>query len=497
MMKLNTSISSHLRPKSSSDSRNKGDNKPPHFTLLCHLKACGATLGVIALGLTLSISCAMLIPTVSTPHSAVAETEVGIHFIDNPDTTESLTPAAESAANESTARSSAKSASKLEGGDDGWLTIDVQEGDNLTTLLKRAALGPADVDRLMSSSSLTKVLTNMRPGQQIKLDLTDDGLLQQLSYTKSKIESYLFKATSSDRKAAFKAIKIVREPKIVKAFRQVTIDNSLSEDGEKAQIPPSLVLKMAKTFGWKKNFPSKLRKGDHFSLVYEEKYVDDQLVGTGNILAARFIKQGRTFEAVRYTRKNGKSAYYTPSGEELHKTMAMRRSPVNFQRISSNFNMYRRHPITGIVRPHRGTDYVAPRGTPVYAAGDGKVVKSTYSRVNGHFVVIKHAKGYTTKYLHLHNRKVKKGQRVKMGQRIGAVGSTGRATGVHLHYEVLVHGVHKNPRKVKLPSSMALAKNERWAFKKATRPLLKVLDSNPVSSIASREDNRPQKSQVN
>lgn len=143
---------------------------------------------------------------------------------------------------------------------------------------------------------------------------------------------------------------------------------------------------------------------------------------------------------------------------------AFLRSPVNFRYVSSNFNPRRLHPVTGAVKAHRGTDYVAPVGTPIWAAGDGVVMKSAYNKFNGNYVFIRHSSTYITKYLHLTKRKVKTGQRVKQGQTIGTLGGTGRVTGPHLHYEFLVNGVHKNPRTVKLPQSKSLTGKEKTAF---------------------------------
>ena len=144
---------------------------------------------------------------------------------------------------------------------------------------------------------------------------------------------------------------------------------------------------------------------------------------------------------------------------------AFLRAPVNFKYISSRFNPRRKHPVTGRVKAHRGIDYAAPTGTPVVSAGNGKVIKAGYSRFNGNYVFVQHGTKYVTKYLHLHKKKVKKGQKVKQGQLIGTVGATGQVTGAHLHYEFLVNGVHRNPRTVKLPKSQSLPKSQLAKFK--------------------------------
>ena len=151
------------------------------------------------------------------------------------------------------------------------------------------------------------------------------------------------------------------------------------------------------------------------------------------------------------------------------------RTPLDIFRISSGFNLKRKHPIHKKIKAHRGVDYAAPRGTPVYAAGDGKVTATGYSKANGNYVFVQHGQTCVTKYLHLNNKKVRKGQTVRQRQLIGTVGSTGYATGPHLHYEFLVNGVHRNPRTVKLPQARPIAKAEKQAFARSTNPILAQL----------------------
>ena len=154
---------------------------------------------------------------------------------------------------------------------------------------------------------------------------------------------------------------------------------------------------------------------------------------------------------------------------------AFLRAPLDIFRISSGFNLKRKHPIHKMIKAHRGVDYAAPRGTPVFSAGDGKVIAAGYSKANGNYVFVQHGQTYVTKYLHLDKKKVRKGQTVKQRQTIGTVGSTGYATGPHLHYEFLVNGVHRNPRTVKLPQANPISTNELAAFKLATTPVLTQL----------------------
>lgn len=176
---------------------------------------------------------------------------------------------------------------------------------------------------------------------------------------------------------------------------------------------------------------------------------------------------------------------------------AFLRAPLDFTRVSSSFNMKRLHPVFKTLRPHRGIDYAAQRGTPVYAAGDGKVTASGYSKANGNYVFIQHGQRYTTKYLHLNKRSVKTGQTVRQRQVIGTVGSTGYATGPHLHYEFLVNGVHRNPRTVPLPKALPIDKAERAAFETATVALMDQLASHQQSTQLAMlsEQNQQQTSQ--
>ncbi|GIR90368.1 MAG: hypothetical protein CM15mP89_3730 [Gammaproteobacteria bacterium] len=171
--------------------------------------------------------------------------------------------------------------------------------------------------------------------------------------------------------------------------------------------------------------------------------LDGQRFDDGPILAASFTNRGETFEAYRYTDLEGDTSYYNEKGVSMRK--AFLRAPLDFTRVSSNFNPNRLHPIYKTQRPHRGTDYAAPRGTPVYAAGDGRVIEAGYTRPNGRYVFIQHGEQFETHYLHLHKLKVKKGDRVKQGAVIGTVGSTGAATGHIFITNFLVNGVHRNP----------------------------------------------------
>ena len=349
-----------------------------------------------------------------------------------------------------------------------WKEQRVASGDNLSTLFQRAKLSPLDVYKVSSSKS-GRALRNLYPGETFRFGVNNDGILAELQYIKSPLESHIF----TYKNGSYIAEKQLRQPEVLVSYREGVIKDSLYMAGKEANLPDKLIMELANIFGWDIDFVFDIRRGDSFSLTYEDRYLEGEKLGTGNIIAASFTNRGQTYQAVRYTNSKGRSNYYTPEGRSMRK--AFLRTPLDIFRISSGFNLRRKHPIHKKIKAHRGVDYAAPRGTPVYAAGDGKVIATGYSKPNGNYVFVQHGQTYTTKYLHLNRKKVRKGQTVRQRQLIGTVGSTGYATGPHLHYEFLVNGVHRNPRTVKLPQSQPIAKAEKAAFLKATKSSLAQL----------------------
>jgi murein DD-endopeptidase MepM/ murein hydrolase activator NlpD len=246
---------------------------------------------------------------------------------------------------------------------------------------------------------------------------------------------------------------------IREAFSFGTITSSFWNAGVTAGLNDSQIINFANIFGWDIDFALDIREGDSFHITFEKKYIEGEYIGTGNILAAEITNQGEVFQAIRFT----DDEYYSPDGKSMRK--AFLRAPVSFKYISSSFKPRRFHPVQKRWKAHKGIDYAAKRGTPVVAAGNGKVTHATYNKYNGNYVFIQHGNGIVTKYLHFSKRpSVKKGQRVKQGQTIGYVGATGLAAGPHLHYEFLLNGVHRNPRTVKLPDARPIAKKYKAEF---------------------------------
>ncbi|MCS0045789.1 peptidoglycan DD-metalloendopeptidase family protein [Vibrio antiquarius] len=337
-----------------------------------------------------------------------------------------------------------------------WETYKVKNGESAAILFSRVGLSARLLHELVSSDKeVEKQLTRLRPGDRLQFGFDENNDLVQLRRTLSAFET--FRITLKDGKYVSEVDK--KEVDFQYNYAEATIKSNFWNAGISSGLNGNQIMELAGIFGWDIDFALDIRKNDSFRVLYQEEVVEGEVIGRGKIIAAIFKNQGDTFTAI-LDQKSGK--YYDENGRAMKK--AFLRAPLDFRRVSSNFNPRRLHPVTGRVRPHRGTDYAAPAGTPIWAAGDGVVQKSSYNKFNGNYVFIKHSNTYITKYLHLTKRTVRAGQRVKQGQTIGTLGGTGRVTGPHLHYEFLVNGVHKNPRTVNLPQSKSLTGKARQTF---------------------------------
>ena len=337
----------------------------------------------------------------------------------------------------------------------------------MSLIFGRTGLQRSDLAQLLKADATVRVLRNIYPGQTLSFRSTDAGKLLELRYVRSPLETAIF--TWEDN--GFRYEREIRTPALQRAFRHATVRSSLFDAGSEAGLSNRVIANLAEVFGGVIDFALDPRAGDSFSVLFEEQYLDGDKIGEGAIIAAEYVNQGRRHTAFRFIDSNGDTGYYSAEGVSLRR--AFLRAPLDFTRVSSNFDLRRLHPIAKVIRPHRGVDYAASTGTPVYASGDGRVIASGYSRANGNYVFLTHEGGIATRYLHLHKRLVKVGQRVKQGQTIGTVGSTGLATGPHLHYEFLVNGVHRNPRTVldKLPRTRRLNATELAQFTATAKQL--------------------------
>jgi len=349
-----------------------------------------------------------------------------------------------------------------------WQTVKVRSGDSLARIFKRLGFSAQATYAVSTAKGKdSKLLRKINVGDTLRIASNDNHHVVALEYPLSKTDTLYINLIGD----SFQSHKESKTVEIREDFAFGTIESSFWNAGTSAGLTDTQIINFANIFGWDIDFALDIRKGDTFRMVFEKKYVDGEYIGTGNILTAEFINRDDVFQAIRFT----DDEYYTPDGSSMRK--AFLRAPVNFKYISSNFKRRRFHPVQKRWKAHNGIDYAAKTGTPVVAAGDGKVIQSTYNKYNGHYVFIQHGNGIVTKYLHFSKRAVKKGQRVKQGQLIGKVGATGLAAGPHLHYEFLLNGVHRNPRTVKLPDAKPIVKKYKAAFTALAKKRLQTLSS--------------------
>jgi murein DD-endopeptidase MepM/ murein hydrolase activator NlpD len=349
-----------------------------------------------------------------------------------------------------------------------WETFTVRPGQSMDAIFRKQGFSAKTLHEIMALNTETKQLKKIRPGDLFEFHRHEDGSLKRMRYAVDESRYLIVEHDGQQVSASTEARDIITGITETKG----TITSSLFLAGKQAGLSDGMVMKLANLFGWDIDFVLDIREGDQFYLVYEKVYRDGSFLRDGEIVGATFINQGEKFQALRFD-IDGKAQYFAPDGRNMRK--AFLRAPLNFSYVSSNFNPKRYHPILKRVKAHNGIDYKAPKGTPVYAAGDGKVIRSAYSKYNGHHVFIQHANSIVTKYLHFTKRTVKKGQRVKQGKVIGYVGATGLAQGPHLHYEFLLNGVHRNPRTVSLPKADPLGKTQLAEFQKQAAPVLSQL----------------------
>ena len=349
-------------------------------------------------------------------------------------------------------------------------------------ILKARGLPPGTLSALLDVGKDGDRLNRIRPGQALDFFVSGDGELERLEYRPDDLTTVSFKRSGDGFESEILQTEYERRERTVTGV----IESSLFLDGQRVGLSDRTIMQMAEVFGWDVDFALNLRDGDRFTVIHEELHRDNRKVRDGDILAAEFINRGRVFRAVRFLTPKGDVHFYTPDGRSMRK--AFLRTPVRFARISSRFNLRRKHPILHKVRAHRGVDYAAPSGTPVRATGDGRIHFRGRKGGYGKTLIITHTGGkYSTLYAHLkgYARGIRKGTSVRQGQVIGYVGKTGLATGPHLHYEFRVRGVHKDPLKVRLPKALPIAKRYKKSFQRQARKLIARLNSD-AATVAQR-----------
>lgn len=365
-----------------------------------------------------------------------------------------------------------------------WHSYKVKRGETLSALFSRANLSNNDLYSLIHSPDLTTNLARLMPGQQLHFLLDDNGKLKTTRFDHSMTKMSLFERQENGK---FVENILQREPEKELRYSEGVIKDAFFNAGKDANLSQQTIMNLANIFGWDIDFTLDMRPGDSFKVLYYEELLDGSYYRDGDILAAEFTNQGTTYRAVRYTDKEGKTSYYSEDGRSMRKQFL--RSPVDFARISSHFTTRRYHPVLHKFRSHKGTDYAARRGTPIKATGSGKVITAKLSRSYGKYVVLQHGSRYTTLYAHMNGfaKGIRSGTKVRQGQIIGYVGSTGYATGPHLHYEFRVNGIHKNPVTVKLPAAEPIASKERERFEQYASNLLSNFGTQGNVQIAAAE----------
>ncbi len=346
----------------------------------------------------------------------------------------------------------------------------VRRGDTIGGIFKKLDLD-LDLPYKISQHDTARQLVSLSIGRELVFKSSDAGL-KELHYPVNKLQRMVVAFADDEIYNA----EIADLPfEVERRTMAAEINSSLYEAALAEGLSNGMVMEMVRIFGWDIDFVQDIRAGDSFSLIYENYTLQGEKLADGDILAAEFTTQNRTYRAIRFVDADGNTSFYNPQGESMLGTFL--RSPVEFSRISSRFGN-RKHPISKKWRKHKGVDYAASRGTPIRATADGKVILAGRNGGYGKTVVLRHAGRFSTLYAHMNGyaKGIRNGTRVKQGDVIGYIGTTGYSTGPHLHYEFRVDGVHRNPLTYKTPKASAVKPEHRAAFAAVATPLAGELD---------------------
>lgn len=353
---------------------------------------------------------------------------------------------------------------------DSWQVVTVESGQTLGAIFEAQGVPATTMYRILDQPGTREVLTRLVPGAQLAFDLPTSGTLRAFRYDRDdlhRVELAILGDRISER--------VIERPVELRRMAATgEIESSLYAAASKAGLSPAAIVAMTdEIFQYDIDFTN-AQKGDRFSVVYDETWREGERIGGGTIRAATFTTGGKTYTGFRFEH-DGTVGYYDADGRPLKK--AFIRMPIPYARITSGFSSARKHPVLGRVRAHKGVDYGAGNGTPIMAAGDARVSFVGWKGGYGRTVVLDHGKGYTTLYAHMSRfGKYKPGQRIKQGTVIGYVGSSGLATGPHLHYEFRVGGVHRNPLKVTMPPPEPLKGDALVAFRAQVAPAMAQIE---------------------
>ena len=357
-------------------------------------------------------------------------------------------------------------------------TIKIKSGDSIQRILLKEGIPQSEINKIYSKITKKYDLRKIQEGQAITIvfDSNNKKNISRLSFALDNLSTAHLYANQDDYD-----IKIIKKNLEKKNFlAKGVITNSLYNSASKAGVDPEIIIEFARIFGFEIDFQRDIRENDEYKIFYERYEDDDKEVQkNGNILFAYMKNNGKEISLYRFTDQKKITGYYTADGKSIEK--ALMKTPINGARLSSVFG-FRRHPILGYNKLHQGTDFSAPRGTPIMASGSGTIEKASWFGAYGKYVRIRHNSTYKTAYAHLSGfgKGIKSGSRVQQGQIIGYVGSTGRSTGPHLHYEVLINNKRVNSQKLNLPSGKNLTGVEKQDFENIKKSFDKLLSQNQV-----------------
>lgn len=348
-----------------------------------------------------------------------------------------------------------------------WEVVTAQPGDSLATIFRRLGLSSQTLQNIVHGSPHAKLFKTIKANQHLQV-LIQKNVLEKLIIPINATQSLTVSRDGTRYKTEINS----RETSSQNHYVTATIRGSLYSTARRMNIPYKLIRQMTDIFHWQIDFAKEIRPGDQFTIVYKAFYIENKLVGTGEIIAVSYKNHGKTYEAIRYTNRNGDFDYYTSQGNSLRK--AFTRYPLKFSHISSTFSLSRMHPILHRPRPHKGIDLAAPIGTPIHAIGDGRIEMIGRQSDYGNMVKIIHNNTYSSLYGHMlkFQKGLSKGDHIKRGQVIGYVGQTGLASGPHCHFEIHVKHQPKNPTTVNLPLAPSIPKRELASFKVNAATLL-------------------------
>ena len=350
---------------------------------------------------------------------------------------------------------------------------EVMDGENLSIIFEEFKV-PLNTAYRIFRLDKNNLLSKIKPGDEMKFTYLGEDITG-IEIIKDSINSILIEITD---KISIK--KISKDVELIQSFKSGVIKTSFYEAALDAEIPDSIIMDFAYIFGWDIDFIFDIREGDSFNVIYETPYSEGEKVKNGDIILAKFVNRGETYSANRFFLNENDKEFFDDNGNNLQK--AFLRAPLDFAYISSHFNPNRMHPVLHTIRAHNGVDYAAKTGSPVRTTGNGTVHYAGRRNGCGNEIVIKHSNDYSTRYCHLNKFKsgIKKGTKVIQGETIGFVGSTGLATGPHLHYEFKIGNKHVDPVKLQLPSAEPISQNLRPDFDKILKDnklLLSKLES--------------------